>query len=314
MRLLATPLIQVCIGLHYLATGSFQSTVSQILGVSQSTVSRCYGNFATCVFEHLRHLISFHNIEDVKQGFSELCLLPQVCGAIDCTHIEILRPSINFYPNEYINRKGWHSINVLSVCDYKGKFLEVIAEWPGSVHDSRIFRQLEQITNYFLEHNYQNYIALLPAGRYSTTRNSRLYDNFCAGHFENAYLLGDGGFGLTPFLMTPYRNPNTDAERRFNYNLSRGRVAIEMAFGRVKRRFACLYKLLQMPLQRVCRVIVVCFILHNLAIQLNDPDVEHREMNQRNQPVLDVHVVHDDGRLNRDGKRRQNLLTRLFEA
>lgn len=37
-------------------------------------------------------------------------------------------------------------------------------------------KQLEQITNYFLEHNYQNYIALLPAGRYSTTVSKILND------------------------------------------------------------------------------------------------------------------------------------------
>lgn len=37
-------------------------------------------------------------------------------------------------------------------------------------------KQLEQITNYFLDDNYQNYIALLPAGRYSTTVSKILND------------------------------------------------------------------------------------------------------------------------------------------
>jgi hypothetical protein len=37
-------------------------------------------------------------------------------------------------------------------------------------------RQLEQITNHFLDNNYQNFIALLPAGRYSTTVEKILND------------------------------------------------------------------------------------------------------------------------------------------
>lgn len=53
-------------------------------------------------------------------------------------HIKIQAPSED--ANSYINRKGFHSINVQVVCDSLGHFIHVYAEQVGSVHDSRVFR------------------------------------------------------------------------------------------------------------------------------------------------------------------------------
>lgn len=277
--------VQVCIGLHYLATASFQSTVAQVLGVSQSTTSRCYFNFTNSVLQEFGYLIAMGNLDDIGHQFVNVCDLPQVCGAIDCTHIEIIKPQANNYPDEYLNRKGWHSLNVQAICDTNGVFLDVCAEWPGSVHDSRIFR------------------------------NSEIHTQFMNGRFQPTYLLGDGGYAVTPFLMTPYRNPGTEAQRRFNNHLSRGRVSIEMAFGRLKRRFACLYRIFQIPLERTGRVIMACFVLHNLCIVMNDPDFENVDVEGiREQPVvIDADEQFDNNNLNQDGNRRRDQLARIFE-
>uniref|UniRef100_A0A3Q2NTI7 DDE Tnp4 domain-containing protein n=1 Tax=Fundulus heteroclitus TaxID=8078 RepID=A0A3Q2NTI7_FUNHE len=65
---------------------------------------------------------------------------PKVIGAIHCTHIPFMAPP---GPNEgdFVNRKRVHSVNVQMMCGSMHLITNVEAKWPGSVHDSRIFRE-----------------------------------------------------------------------------------------------------------------------------------------------------------------------------
>jgi hypothetical protein len=40
---------------------------------------------------------------------------PGTIGCVDCTHVKILAPTEN--EGDYVNRKGYHSINVQLICD-----------------------------------------------------------------------------------------------------------------------------------------------------------------------------------------------------
>ena len=64
------------------------------------------------------------------------------------------------------------------------EFLDLVPEWPGSEHDSRIFQ------------------------------NSRVYMRYRRGELDGL-LLGDSGYASYPFLITPYRVVNSRAERRY---------------------------------------------------------------------------------------------------
>ncbi|KXJ18022.1 putative nuclease HARBI1 [Exaiptasia diaphana] len=80
---------------------------------------------------------------------------------------------------------------------------------------------------------------------------------------------GDSGYGCSPYLMTPFSNPQTRAQESFNKALTKTRVTIEQTFGRWKRRFHILHS--EMQPEKVCVIIGACAVLHNIAIMRNEP-------------------------------------------
>ena len=50
----------------------------------------------------------------------------------------------------HFGRHGYSSQNVMAVCDFDMRFTFVVAGWPGSAHDTRIFLDtLVKYKNYF---------------------------------------------------------------------------------------------------------------------------------------------------------------------
>jgi hypothetical protein len=200
--------------------------------------------------------------------------MPCTIGAIDCTHVKISKPHIN--GDEYVNRKQYPSINVQATCDSREWFTSVNAEWPGSVHDSRIFKNSD-ICSYLK--------SISVSG--------------------TTVLLGDSGYGIAPWIIVPFPNPVGDVQRYFNRIYAKERVVIERCFGQVKRRFPCLGYKLRVATDRVSGMIVACFVLHNTAKYLNDDDdfVEVNAINEVDQgaaPELSDIQVRTQGQLVRD--------------
>ena len=59
-----------------------------------------------------------------------------IVGCLDGIHIKISAPSDN--PKSYINRKGYHSIQLQATCRENMTFTYCFTGYPGSCHDSRI--------------------------------------------------------------------------------------------------------------------------------------------------------------------------------
>ena len=77
-------------------------------------------------------------LREIVDGFDACWGFPQTAGAIDGTHIPILRPSGDS-GSDYYNRKGFYSIVMQALVDYRGIFLDIYLGWPGKVHDARVF-------------------------------------------------------------------------------------------------------------------------------------------------------------------------------
>ncbi|CAC5359658.1 HARBI1 [Mytilus coruscus] len=146
---------------------------------------------------------------------SFLQVVGDTIGAIDGTHVRIQAPSED--EPSFVNRKGVHSVNVQAVCDVRGKFTNINANWPGSSHDSHIFRTSQVFYQIYMEQNGTN------------------------GGWADGVLLGDSGYPCRPFLMTPYQNPVQDHQKKYNRCHCSTRSVIERTFGRLKRRFHILH-------------------------------------------------------------------------
>lgn len=247
-----TPVEQIFIALRYFSSGTFYIINADTILVSKATVSRCVSRVSTALKQILHDVIRFpredHELQTGREQFLKLGF-PGIVGAIDCTHVQIQAPTANEFC--YVNRKNVHSINVQAVCTADRKFINVVIKWPGSVHDARIWKE------------------------------SQLYKDMRDGRMSGI-LLGDCGYGLSSNLLTPFRNPNSNAQRRYNYYHKRCRVRIEQAFGILKRRFAVLRSGIRMEPSKCCTIIAACFALHNIAIDLTGVNSDDLIQNPEN--------------------------------
>ena len=142
---------------------------------------------------------------------------------------------------------------VTSSCGY---FMDVNIGWPGKVHDARV---------------------LVNSSLYCKANRGQLVPNWkrtINGTDVPLLILGDPAYPLLPWLMKPYpeNGATTPQQHHFNYRLSRARMVIENAFGRLKGRWRCLLKRMDYyELEHAINVIASCIVLHNLCELHGDP-------------------------------------------
>jgi len=102
----------------------------------------------------------------------------------------------------------------------------IIIGWPGWVHDARVFKN---------------------SGLFKKASQGQLLPDWSKyfGHIKiPLLLLGDPTYPLLPWLMKPYAHHVgfSPKQKNFNNRLSKARVVIEQAFGRLKGWWCCLLK------------------------------------------------------------------------
>lgn len=205
--------------------------------------------------------------------------LSSIDGAIDCTHIKLTSTNFGGLGETYRNRKEYFSLNVQAIVGPRMEFLDLVPEWPGSQHDSRIF----QNSRVFMQYQQRELIEIL---------------------------VGDAGYPCLPYLLTSFRNPQNEAQERYNQIQSRTRMVVERTFGVWKRRFPCLSRGLSLKLITCTAVVSACAVLHNLALQFQD--VLPEEQDNDNENIEDLHY-NDPHWQPADGFIvRQNVVDELF--
>ncbi len=180
----------------------------------------------------------------ISAVFYRLCGIRAIIGAIDGCHIKIQRPAIR--GGDYLNRKGFYSLLLQGIVDDQGRFLDIFTGVPGKVHDSRMLR-----ASTFFE-NWQQKMG-------------------------TSYLLGDTAYisGDYPFIITPKRDNGalTDDELQRNVKISRGRVSVEQAFGRMKCMWRRMRDLQNTRIDILVKIIVAACTLHNMSLNEGQSNV-----------------------------------------
>lgn len=94
------------------------------------------------------------------------------------------------------------------------------------------------------------------------------------------YYLGDTGYALRPYMITPYKNSEIakeqlqhvkDARTYFNRHFSAVRITVERCIGVLKARFRCLLFGMWFRDEKMYSCIfVACCILHNVSLSFRD--------------------------------------------
>ncbi|XP_065354731.1 putative nuclease HARBI1 [Calliphora vicina] len=262
--------------LRFLATGSYQQSVgNEVISSSCKTsvcriIAECLDFFENHICENWIKMVRPEDEHKNKQEFYGATGFPGVIGCVDGTHIRIKSPG-DEQKHLYYNRKGYYSINVMVICDQKTYIMYVDARHPGANHDAFVWE-------------------------YSVI-NQKLQDSFENGK-RNTWILGDAGYKLKPYLMTPFRKPNNPHERRYNKKHTSTRNVVERCFGVLKNRFRCIIgsRGLHYNPAKVTKIIYACCALHNMCIfyKCIEPEDVERLVEEVTEEVEEVEEVDEE--------------------
>ncbi|XP_031329213.1 putative nuclease HARBI1 [Photinus pyralis] len=285
-----TPITMLLVTLRFYATGSMLIVVGDFCGIDKSTASRIVAQVSMAIARLYKQYIKMPDTDDEKNysksRFYAISRFPSCIGAIDCTHVKILSPGGD-NAEIYRNRKQFFSFNVQAVCDADLRFINIVARWQGSAHDSTIFN------------------------------NSRLRARLEQNEFDGCVIVGDSGYAVKPYLLTPLSNPHTREENLYNESQIRTRNVIERCFGIWKRRFPVLAFGMRVRLDRIQPIIVATAVLHNIARMRNIPDPEYNPDVEEAVHYLENvnnnnYAVGDEARIGPNNRARHALINNYF--
>jgi DDE superfamily endonuclease len=221
------------ITLTVLATNSSYRTTEERVGESYSAICRVFKHVTTLIVQELGHMLNydkplqFYEAQQIK--FATRYGTPNIGCVMDGTLIRTRKPK---YKGEsyYSGHKKAYGVCLLLVSSFEKEILYVSAGYPGSTHDSAVFRAsslLNDIEN-----------GVVPIN-------------------ENNAILGDSAF------------PDIDCTiiSSANIDYSSPRTISEHVFARLKTKFQILNGTIRQNVDHVPTIVVCCCILSNIDLE-----------------------------------------------
>jgi len=222
--------------------------------MGRSTVSGIVEEVCEALWKNLQPIVMPEPNEEIWRAsenvFKEKWNFPHCVAAIDGKHVRIKAPPHR--GSEFFNYKKYHSLGLLALVDANKRFLTVDVGQYGRVSDGNIFAN----SNIAMHLARQN-IGLPPDGN--------------LGGIPLPYIvIGDEAFPLKRYLMRPYPRSArrlSEAERIFNYRLSRSRNTVENAFGILANTWRIYERPFECRVQLCDKLNLATVVLHNYILE-----------------------------------------------
>jgi hypothetical protein len=183
-------------------------------------------------------------LNNIERRFHAIAGLDNVIGAIDGAFIEIKAPAED--PESYITRKCNYAFTLQAISDPFLKFTDVFIGYPGSVSETRIFK------NYDIYNKIRTHIG---------------------NHFpEDEYIIGDKAYPVLSWCIPLYINRGnlTPAKVHFNNVQAKTREVVERSFALLFGRFRRLKFLDMNRTDLISATVLAATVLHNVCLDFQD--------------------------------------------
>lgn len=252
---------QVALALTRLASGNSLISIGDSFGVHHSTVSQATWRFVEAIEEnglrHLRWPSTEAEMSRIRHKFERIGGLPNCCGAIGTTRITMLLTSSDREAKYWLDRRKKHSMILQAIVDSDMKFRSIVTGWPGKMSDAMAL----QSSSFFDQCEKRE---KLNGPLVFTSEETELRE----------YIVGDEGYPLLPWLITPYKGSNLEeSNAKFNERILATHSVAKKALTRLKDAWRMIKGDLWRPdKHKLPRFILVCCILHNIVIDMENDD------------------------------------------
>ncbi|KAM3193374.1 hypothetical protein ACQJBY_070157 [Aegilops geniculata] len=282
---------RVAVALVMLNSGVSPVTVGLSLGVNETTVSLVTQVFVEAMCERAMHYLCWPGsakMEKIKRKFDKIHGLPNCCGVVHTAHIKFGTQNRDHEEND--------GILMQALIDPDMRFTNICLVLSGSImnklsvlHDSDLFKM----------------------GEKGTCLNGNKLKVTSGGGLEvGEYIIGDAGYPLRPWLLTPYQLENdlsdSDSKVEFNRRHSAATAIALRALARLKDTWKCLQGEGWHPNNKrdMCWTIGTCVILHNILIDMEMDEGAGMPSNQEENYIKQVRQVAEE-----DGVRARDALS-----
>uniref|UniRef100_A0ACD5Z3C2 Uncharacterized protein n=4 Tax=Avena sativa TaxID=4498 RepID=A0ACD5Z3C2_AVESA len=245
---------RVAVALRRLYSSEPSETLGSSFGVDESTIKLVTDRFVAAVCQRaVPHIMwpDSGKMDKIKSMFGMVHNMHNCCGVICTTHIPF-GPTCDHEKNDII------LMHV--IIDPEMRFMEILLEWEGSMNWSSHLHGFD----------------IFKGCKMGVALNGSKLKVALDGPEVGEYIIGDAGYPLLPWLLTPYQEEDlSDSKAEFNRRHSAATSFATKALARFQETWKFLQGQISYPFnaETLAEAIYACCMLHNIVIDMENDAV-----------------------------------------